>query len=87
MSTLPALVVPENVASWTPAQKIALYASKRAMGYSDAEIRAAVEAALGRQADSDWAYLQTQAGFGPAAGGGGGTGLLIAAAAAFFLLG
>lgn len=84
---LPTLVVPENIVSWTPNQKIALYASKRAMGYTDAQIRAAVESAIGPQADVDWAYLQTQAGFPPGGAAAGGAGLLVAAVAAYFLLG
>ena len=80
---MPPIVVPAGIANQTAAAKIAYYASLRNAGYSNEEIRAAVEAVVGAQPDADWMYLQEQAGFGPA-----NTGLLIAAAAAaFFLLG
>lgn len=82
------IVLPPNLQNLTPAQKIALYRQARFDGFSDSEIRAAVEEKLGPQAATDWAYLQTQAGFPPtgAAAAGGGVGVLIAAAAAYFLL-
>jgi len=79
------IVVPANIASWTAARKIAYYAALREVGYPDAEIRAAVEAVVGAQADADWAYLQDQAGYKP--GVGVGALAIAAAAAAYFLLG
>lgn len=81
---MPPINIPANIATWSADRKIAFYASLRATGYADADIRAAVEAVVGQQSDADWAYLQEAAGFKPA----GGAGLLVAAAAAaYFLLG
>lgn len=79
---MPPINIPANITSWSAERKITFYASLRSMGYADADIRAAVEAVAGPQADADWAYLQEAAGFKPAAGG---LGVVLAAAAAYFL--
>lgn len=87
---MPPIVVPADIATWTAAQKIQWYRLRIAAGYSDAAIRAAVEAVVGKQTDEAWNYLKAQAATGGAgagaAGGNAGT-LILAAAAAYFLLG
>jgi hypothetical protein len=79
------LNVPNDLTSRTEAQKIAWYRSALAAGFSNEEIRAAVEAKFGAVPDTQWAYLRSKAAYAAPAGGAG---LLIAAAAAaYFLLG
>jgi hypothetical protein len=82
------LNVPNDLTQRTEAQKIAWYRAALAAGFSNEEIRAAVEAKFGRVSDTDWTYLRAKAAqTAQAATAGGGAGLLIAAAAAYFLLG
>jgi len=79
------LNVPNDLTQRTEAQKIAWYRSALAAGFSNEEIRAAVEAKFGAVPDTQWAYLRSKAAYAAPAGGAG---LLIAAAAAaYFLLG
>ena len=61
------LFINANVASMSPQQKADLYNSYLS-NYSDADIRAAIEAQVGPQADEDWAYLRRLAAGGGNAG-------------------
>lgn len=84
------VIVPANITTWTANAKAAWYRAQRGAGFTDADIRAAAEAAVGDIPDADWAYLVNLAlpeltATTPAQQGG--AGLLIAAAAAYFLLG
>lgn len=86
----PAMItVPANITTWTANAKAAWYRAQREAGFSDAEVRAAVEAALGPIPAGDWAALQALA-YPQAAGGGaapaGGAAITILALAAAFLL-
>jgi hypothetical protein len=57
-------VIPDYVANYTPQQKADIYRTLLLGGYSDAEIRQGVEAALGTQNNSDWAMLTKMSGVG-----------------------
>ncbi len=51
-----------TIAAMTPQQKAAYYNRQLAAGYSDAEIRKAVERSVGPQTDEAWSYLRNLAG-------------------------
>lgn len=57
----PALVLPASVIQGTAALKVQWYRTALLAGYTDAQIRAAVESQVGAQTDADWAYLRSAA--------------------------
>jgi hypothetical protein len=64
-ATQPAgLFIPSDIKSRSEFEKIAYYAAARESGFTDAQIRSAVETQFGvAEKDTDWNYLKTKAGF------------------------
>lgn len=77
--------LPYNLNEMTLEQKRAAYADLIKQGYSDKEIRAAVEFQFGKQNDAQWAMLSMVKPVIQPAAGGGVAPLLVAVAAAYIL--